>query len=207
MPTPIIQHWGRGTVTGSTAVASVTNTPRWCYYTGCTSNATTSSRTRIDVDLTVGSAVVYDPVGGNATTPIAASATTGFPGDFVERYPGFTVTRPETALLENFAGIVWNVPIGSVRGGLVQIVSLSEYLNARVTTAGAASAGTFLAITDGSFILTDMPALGSVTNATTMQAAVISIIKRAVAKVQTPISGAITDTLSAVSIGPVGTGD
>lgn len=202
MPTPIIQHFGRGTVTGSTAVASVTNTPRWVYYTGCTSNATTSSRTRIDVDLTVGSAVCYDPVGGNATTPLVPNATTGFPGDFAERYPGFTVTRPETALLENFAGIVWNVQPGSVRGGLCQIVSLSEYLLARVTTAGAAGVGTFLTVTDGSFILTDMPAIG-VAN----QAAVLSLLKRAVAKVQTPIAGLTTDTLSAVSIGPVGTGD
>lgn len=199
--TPKVQHYSTGGgLAGSTASATPTFNPRFVYYTGCTSNAAAGSRTIINSDIVVGAVVCYDSVTGTSGTPIGPSGL--FPGDRYERYAGFDVTQPQTAILETFAGVVWRVPSGSVRGGLIEIVSLTEAIDALVTVTGATATGISLGVTNGSWALSVITGLPLTT-----QAEINSIVKRNVAKVMTPITGAITNTIAKVQVGPSGTGE
>lgn len=172
--------------------------PFWVYYTGTTSNATAASRTLIAEDVTLGSAVVFDALTGTGT-PLAASGA--FPGDRLARRVGFDVTRPQTSLLNQFAGIVTAVPNGSERGGPIQIANCG-ILNCRITSAGAVAQGDVYTITDGTFILSAISTtFVDPTNATTATTTVLNIMRRAIAQAQQAQTGAVTDTLNTMLVG------
>ena len=185
-----------GSFTGSSGQAGIAAAMpkaarKWVYYTGYTSNATSSSRSAIAEDVTVGSVVCWDNVTGTGTP---ASA------DRNDRYPGIDVTRPATALLGQVAGVVTAVPSGSTRGGLIEICTAAFAVQVRCTcTSTGMAVGDNLGPTDGSFIATR--ATLDATNASTITAS----LKNLRFDSQATTGAAITDTLHTCRFGgPLG---
>lgn len=189
--------------TGSPITATVRLPIRTAYYTGYTSNANASARAAIATQIQVGNAVCYDPVTG--TSGSAAAGSGNAIDDRYSRIDGWDVTRPQTSILNHFAGIVYRVlPVqrGTAGyGGLVQIIPAGSVIQCTVTSAGAIAVGDVFTVVDASFDLQPIPALGDVSSAAANQTAVLNIMRRAIAMALDVDAGAITSQLRGMRIG------
>lgn len=189
--------------TSGAVVATVRLPIRTAYYTGYTSNANASARAAIATQIQVGNAVCYDPVTG--TSGSAALGTGNAIDDRYSRIDGWDVTRPQTSILTQFAGIVYRVlPVqrgAAGYGGLVQIIPAGSVVQCTVTSGGAIAVGDVFSVVDGSFDLQPIPALGDVSSAAANQTAVLNIVRRAIGMALDVDGAGITSQLRPMRIG------